>query len=152
MNKCCSDSIVRFAKHVGFGLNEVKVLLEGFEMGPPSQRWHALARRKLSQLDQFIAYRLLSFSSQKPGSRLLNRNVTRRDRSAILGDARSGNLYRIQRAAHRESLHCRCRIHLESDLSTRHRSQPRGTRPGIHFHIRVHNRTDTHRDHGQMLR
>lgn len=49
-------AIVRFARHVGFTLTETKpLLLGGFDMRPPSQRWHALARIKLIQLDELIA-------------------------------------------------------------------------------------------------
>jgi MerR family transcriptional regulator, redox-sensitive transcriptional activator SoxR len=48
-------AIVRFARHVGFTLTETKLLLDGFDMRPPSQRWHALARNKLTQLDKLIA-------------------------------------------------------------------------------------------------
>jgi MerR family redox-sensitive transcriptional activator SoxR len=48
-------AIVRFARHVGFTLTETKLLLDGFDMRPPSQRWHALARSKLTQLDELIA-------------------------------------------------------------------------------------------------
>jgi len=48
-------AIVRFARHVGFTLTETKLLLGGFDMRPPSQRWHALARSKLIQLNELIA-------------------------------------------------------------------------------------------------
>jgi MerR family transcriptional regulator, redox-sensitive transcriptional activator SoxR len=47
--------IVRFGKHVGFSLADIKLLLDGFDTRPPSQRWHALAKRKLAQLNELIA-------------------------------------------------------------------------------------------------
>jgi hypothetical protein len=77
----------------------------------------------------------------------LNLPATIRYRSAILGDALPGNLYRIQHAARRESRRCTRRIRLENGLNTPLRSPPRGTRPGIHCCTRVHTQPDIRRDH-----
>jgi MerR family transcriptional regulator, redox-sensitive transcriptional activator SoxR len=49
-------SILRFARYVGFSLSETKLLLDGFDQRPPSQRWHRLAQRKLTQLNVLIAH------------------------------------------------------------------------------------------------
>jgi MerR family transcriptional regulator, redox-sensitive transcriptional activator SoxR len=48
-------AILRFARHVGFSLAETKLLLDGFDQRPPTQRWHRLAQRKLTQLNELIA-------------------------------------------------------------------------------------------------
>jgi MerR family redox-sensitive transcriptional activator SoxR len=48
-------AMVRFAKHVGFSIVETKLLLDGVEGRPPTQRWKALAREKAAQVDEFIA-------------------------------------------------------------------------------------------------
>src|SRR5882757_7396068 len=48
-------AMVRFAKHVGFSIVETKMLLEGVEGRPPTQRWRTLAREKAAQVDEFIA-------------------------------------------------------------------------------------------------
>jgi hypothetical protein len=71
-------------------------------------------------------------------------SVTIHDRSAIFGDARPCNLYRIQRVARRESRHCTRRIRLENGLNTPHRLPTRG----IDCCTRVHTRPDSHRYHG----
>src|SRR5262249_38975355 len=47
-------AMVRFAKHVGFSVAELKVLLGGVEGRPPTERWRKLAE-KVAQVDQFVA-------------------------------------------------------------------------------------------------
>ena len=47
--------MVRFAKHVGFSIDETKLLLDGVEGRPPTERWKKLARAKAAQVDKFIS-------------------------------------------------------------------------------------------------
>jgi len=47
--------MVRFAKHVGFTVAEIKVLLAGVEGRPPTERWRKLAAEKVAQVDAFVA-------------------------------------------------------------------------------------------------
>jgi MerR family redox-sensitive transcriptional activator SoxR len=48
-------AMVRFAKHVGFSIAEIKVLLSGVEGRPPTERWRKLAAEKVAQVDAFVA-------------------------------------------------------------------------------------------------
>jgi MerR family redox-sensitive transcriptional activator SoxR len=48
-------AMVRFAKHVGFSVAEIKVLLGGVEGRPPTERWRKLAAEKVAQVDMFVA-------------------------------------------------------------------------------------------------
>jgi hypothetical protein len=48
--------MVRFAKHVGFSMEEVKLLLDGVHGRPPTERWRRLARAKAKQVAEFIAH------------------------------------------------------------------------------------------------
>ncbi len=48
-------AIIRFAKYVGFGIAEIRRLLDGFEGRPPPQRWRQMALRQLEQVDLMIA-------------------------------------------------------------------------------------------------
>jgi len=50
-------AMVRFAKHVGFSVAEIKVLLGGVEGRPPTERWRKLAGEKVAQVDQFVPRR-----------------------------------------------------------------------------------------------
>ncbi len=46
-------AVIDLAKQAGFSLEEIKTLLYGFsDETPPSDRWKALARTKLPELDQ----------------------------------------------------------------------------------------------------
>jgi MerR family redox-sensitive transcriptional activator SoxR len=47
-------AIVRFAKQVGFTMDEVRDLVDGIDRRPPPERWRELARRKLAEVAQFI--------------------------------------------------------------------------------------------------
>ncbi len=47
-------AIVRFAKFVGFRINEIKVLLDGESGRPPPQRWRHIAEKKVEQVDTLI--------------------------------------------------------------------------------------------------
>jgi MerR family redox-sensitive transcriptional activator SoxR len=47
-------AMVRFAKHVGFSIAEIKVLLAGVEGRPPTERWRKLAAEKVAQVDAFV--------------------------------------------------------------------------------------------------
>jgi MerR family redox-sensitive transcriptional activator SoxR len=49
-------AMVRFAKHVGLSIVEIKLLLDGVHGRPPTERWRKLAREKAAQVDEFIAH------------------------------------------------------------------------------------------------
>ena len=47
---------IRIAQQAGFTIAEIRTLLAGFpEDTPPSERWRALARRKIEEVDALIA-------------------------------------------------------------------------------------------------
>jgi MerR family transcriptional regulator, redox-sensitive transcriptional activator SoxR len=48
-------AIVRFAKHVGFSLSEIKQLLDGATVRPPSERWRKMAHQRLDAIDALLA-------------------------------------------------------------------------------------------------
>jgi MerR family redox-sensitive transcriptional activator SoxR len=48
-------AIIRFAKHVGFKVAEIKELLDGIEGRPPPKRWRSLASQKRAEVDDVIA-------------------------------------------------------------------------------------------------
>jgi MerR family transcriptional regulator, redox-sensitive transcriptional activator SoxR len=47
-------AIVRFAKFVGFRIDEIKLLLAGSSDRPPPQRWRQIAEQKVHQVDTLI--------------------------------------------------------------------------------------------------
>jgi MerR family transcriptional regulator, redox-sensitive transcriptional activator SoxR len=47
-------AIVRFAKFVGFRIDEIKELLDGSPDRPPPQRWRQIAEQKVAQVDAMI--------------------------------------------------------------------------------------------------
>src|SRR5262245_13435300 len=47
-------AMVRFAKHVGFSIAEIKALLRGVGGRPPPERWRKLAAEKVAQVDAFV--------------------------------------------------------------------------------------------------
>ena len=47
-------AVVRFAKFVGFRINEIQLLLEGTPARPPPDRWRSIAERKVEQVDTVI--------------------------------------------------------------------------------------------------
>lgn len=47
-------AVVRFAKHVGFSIAEIKVLLAGVDGRPPPERWRKLVAEKVAQVDAFV--------------------------------------------------------------------------------------------------
>src|SRR5258708_3256595 len=47
-------AIIRFAKHVGFKVAEIKQLLDGTEGRPPPKRWRNLAKQKRAETDDII--------------------------------------------------------------------------------------------------
>jgi len=47
-------AMVRFAKHVGFSIAEIKVLLRGVDGRPPPERWRKLAAEKVAQVDALV--------------------------------------------------------------------------------------------------
>src|SRR5215471_19118814 len=49
-------AMVRFAKHVGFSVAEIKVLLSGVQGRPPTERWRKLAAGKVAEVDAFVAH------------------------------------------------------------------------------------------------
>jgi MerR family redox-sensitive transcriptional activator SoxR len=48
-------AMVRFARHVGFNIAEIKLLLSDVEERPPPARWRTLARQKAARLGEIIA-------------------------------------------------------------------------------------------------
>ena len=48
-------AVIRFAKHVGFRLTEIKRLLEGVRDLPPPERWRLMAASKAKQLATLAA-------------------------------------------------------------------------------------------------
>ncbi len=49
-------AIVRFAKHVGLSVVEIKHLLDGVHGRPPPTRWREIAGAKIAQVDELIAH------------------------------------------------------------------------------------------------
>ncbi len=49
-------AMVRFARHVGFTLAEIKHLLDGAGDRPPPRRWREMAARKIAQVDETVAH------------------------------------------------------------------------------------------------
>lgn len=47
-------AIVRFAKFVGFKMDEIKGLLDGSADRPPPQRWRKVAEKKVVEVDALI--------------------------------------------------------------------------------------------------
>ena len=48
-------SVIHSAREVGFSLEEIRVLLDGFPKSTsPSKRWRKMAEKKLSELDKII--------------------------------------------------------------------------------------------------
>jgi MerR family redox-sensitive transcriptional activator SoxR len=48
-------AVVRVAQKAGFTISEIRTLLDGFpEDTPPSERWRALAREKLTEVEALI--------------------------------------------------------------------------------------------------
>ena len=49
-------AIIELAKRAGFSLTETRTLLDGFSPAtPPAERWQALARRKLPEIEALLA-------------------------------------------------------------------------------------------------
>ena len=48
-------AIVRFAKHIGFTLDELRLLLGGQHGRPRPERWRELAHTRLAEVDALIA-------------------------------------------------------------------------------------------------
>jgi len=50
-------AVVRLAQDLGFSVAEIRALVEGFDdVGVPSDRWHELAKRKLTEVDSLIRH------------------------------------------------------------------------------------------------
>jgi MerR family redox-sensitive transcriptional activator SoxR len=47
-------AIVRFAKFVGFKVDEIRLLLDGSPDRPPPQRWRQVAEKKVAHIDALI--------------------------------------------------------------------------------------------------
>jgi MerR family transcriptional regulator, redox-sensitive transcriptional activator SoxR len=48
-------AIIRFAKHLGFGLAETRVLLSEHDHRPRPERWRESAERRLAEIDALVA-------------------------------------------------------------------------------------------------
>ena len=48
-------NVIRMARDLGFSLDDIRTLLDGFSPDtPPPDRWHALARRKLPEIEAVL--------------------------------------------------------------------------------------------------
>ena len=47
-------AVVRFAKFVGFRIDEIRLLLDGSPGRPPPQRWRDAAKRRVAKVDALI--------------------------------------------------------------------------------------------------
>jgi len=47
-------AVVRFAKFVGFRIDEIRLLLDGSPARPPPERWRRIAERRVAQVDSLI--------------------------------------------------------------------------------------------------
>ena len=48
-------TVIRMARDLGFSLDDIRTLLNGFSADtPPPERWHELARRKLPEIDEVL--------------------------------------------------------------------------------------------------
>ncbi|MDE2227807.1 MAG: MerR family transcriptional regulator [Alphaproteobacteria bacterium] len=47
-------AIIRFAQRVGFRIAEIKLLLDGFAVRPPPERWRRMARQKMAEANLLI--------------------------------------------------------------------------------------------------
>ena len=47
-------AVVRFAKFVGFRIDEIRLLLDGSPGRPPPRRWRDAAKRRVAQVDTLI--------------------------------------------------------------------------------------------------
>jgi MerR family redox-sensitive transcriptional activator SoxR len=45
-------TFIKIAQQTGFTIQEILVLLEGFETTPPSESWEGMARRKRTELEE----------------------------------------------------------------------------------------------------
>ncbi len=48
-------AIIKFAKHVGLSLVQIRALLDGSHVRPPVDRWRRFAHEKMKELDSVIA-------------------------------------------------------------------------------------------------
>jgi len=63
-------SVIRTAREIGFSLEEIKVLLDGFPMETtPPERWQQLAERKLPEVEALIERALILKSILESGLR-----------------------------------------------------------------------------------
>ena len=90
-------AMVRFAKHVGFSIAEIKVLLGGVEGRPPTERWRKLAAEKVAEVDAFVAQ---ARSIRKLLSETLDHQCPKLvERGRALPAARGGPPSRLRRRA-----------------------------------------------------
>src|SRR5215831_20712493 len=47
-------AVVRFAKFVGFRIDEIRLLLDGSPGRPPPQKWRLIAEKKVAHVDSLI--------------------------------------------------------------------------------------------------
>jgi MerR family redox-sensitive transcriptional activator SoxR len=47
-------AIIRFAKHVGFSLREIRHLFQGMGVPPAPERWREMAHQKMQDIDEAI--------------------------------------------------------------------------------------------------
>lgn len=50
--------VIRMARDLGFSLDDIRTLLDGFDPAtPPPERWHELARRKMPEITAVFSAR-----------------------------------------------------------------------------------------------
>jgi DNA-binding transcriptional MerR regulator len=86
-------AIVRFAKFVGFRIDEIRLLLDGSPGRPPPQRWRLIAESKVAHVDaiitEAIAVRaLLQTTLRQKCPKLVERGLALARSAKALGDRR----------------------------------------------------------------
>jgi MerR family redox-sensitive transcriptional activator SoxR len=74
-------AMLRFAKHVGFSVSEIRELFRGIDGRPPSDRWRRMAHERLSEVDRAIAQgqamrRLIESTLSQQCPKLVERGLT----------------------------------------------------------------------------
>jgi MerR family redox-sensitive transcriptional activator SoxR len=83
-------TVIRVAQQAGFTLTEIRTLLHGFSAdSPPSTRWRALAREKLTEVDALIERALGMKDLLEKGLRC---ECLRLEDCALVGRGASGGL------------------------------------------------------------
>ena len=87
-------AIVRFAKFVGFKIDEIRLLLDDSPGRPPPQKWRVIAERKVAHVDSLIteaiAVRaLLQTTLRQKCPKLVERGLALASSAKTLGNRRT---------------------------------------------------------------